>query len=122
NLPDLRGRMPIGSGNGPGLTPRTPGQFAGDETVTLTVSTIPSHSHTYNALAGNREATSPANNYLGAAAGNFYSQLDPTDQLLPMNAGIITSIGGNQPHNNMPPFVTFNFVICVNGTYPPRPF
>lgn len=121
NLPDLRGRMAIGAGNGPGLTPRIPAKSGGEETVTLTINTIPPHSHTYNALSGNREATSPANNYLGTAAGNFYSQLNPSDQLLPMNTGVIALSGGNQAHNNMPPFVTFNFVICANGAYPPRP-
>lgn len=120
-LPDLRGRMPLGAGNGPGLTARPLGQSTGEEGVTLTVSNIPPHSHIYNALSGNREATSPANNFLGTAAGNFYSQQDPGDQLLPMNAGAISVSGGGQPHSNMPPYSCINFIICVQGLYPSKP-
>ena len=122
-LPDLRGRMPIGMGIGvnPNLTPRQLGQFGGVETVALDVTQIPPHTHTYNALSGNREATSPAGNFLGISAGNFYSQQDPTDQLLPMNAGVISAMGGGQGHNNMPPFLCVNFIICALGLYPVRP-
>jgi microcystin-dependent protein len=121
-LPDFRGRLPIGMGIGvnPTLTPRQLGQSGGEETVTLTSSQIPPHTHTYNALSGNREATSPAGNFLGTAAGNFYSQQDPGDQLLPMNAGVIAPTGGGQAHNNMPPFLCVNFIICVDGIYPVR--
>jgi microcystin-dependent protein len=123
NVPDLRGRMPIGMGTGvnPALTTRQLGQSGGTETVTLNATQIPPHTHTYNALSGNREATSPAGNFLGNAAGNFYSQQDPGDQLLPMNAGAISPAGGGQPHNNMPPFLCVNFIICTQGLYPSRP-
>ena len=123
NLPDLRGRMPIGMGTGvnPNLTPRQLGQSGGAETVALSAAQIPSHTHVYNALSGNREATSPAGNFLGTAAGNFYSQQDPSDQLLPMNAGVVSTAGGGQGHNNMPPFLCVNYIICVQGLYPPRP-
>jgi microcystin-dependent protein len=120
-LPDLRGRMPIGYGAGPNLTTRQLGQFGGEEGVTLTTNQIPAHSHTYNALSGNREAATPAGNFLGTAAGNFYSQQDPGDTLLPMNSGAISMAGGGQAHNNMPPFLCVNFIICINGLYPSRP-
>jgi microcystin-dependent protein len=119
-LPDLRGRVSIGAGNGPGLTPRVPGETGGTENVTLTVDQIPPHNHTYNALSGNREAPSPEGNFLGTAAGNFYSQQDPGDLLLPMNAGAISNSGGGQAHNNMQPFLSLNYIICVFGIYPSR--
>lgn len=120
-LPDLRGRMPIGMGTGINLTPRPLGQSGGVETVTLNTTQIPPHNHTYNALSGNREAPTPANNFLGTAAGNFYSQQDPGDQLIPMNAGAISLTGGGQPHDNMPPFLCINFIICVFGIFPSKP-
>lgn len=119
-LPDLRGRSVVGVGSGPGLTPRALGESAGSENVTLTVDQIPPHIHTYNALSGNREAPSPAGNFLGTAAGNFYSQQDPGDQLLPMNAGAISLAGGGQAHNNMQPFLGLNYIICFQGIYPSR--
>lgn len=119
-LPDLRGRTPVGAGNGPGLTPRPAGQAGGSENVTLTSDQIPPHTHTYNALSGSREAPSPEGNFLGTAAGNFYSQQDPGDQLLPMNAGAISQAGGGQAHNNMQPFLSLNYIICVYGIYPSK--
>ncbi|GAB3521500.1 phage tail protein [Emticicia fontis] len=121
-LPDLRGRMPIGAGNGINLTARPLGQSAGEEGVTLTANNIPPHSHTYNAISGNRETTSPANNFLGNSAGNFYAQQNPGDQLLPMNTGAVSYSGGGQPHNNMPPYSCVNFIICIQGLYPTRPW
>ncbi len=119
-LPDLRGRMPIGFGAGPGLTPRQLGEKSGAEAVTLTTAQIPSHTHTYNALSGNRESTSPANNFLGVAPGAWYGQKDAGDTLLPMGAEAVSPAGGSQPHNNMPPYLGLSFIICLQGIYPPR--
>lgn len=121
-LPDLRGRIPLDMGTGPGLTPRPIGDKNGTETVTITSSTLPSHTNGSNGLNGPRETTSPANNYLGIAAGNFYCQQDPGDTLIPMNPSVISDAPGNsQPHNNMPPFLVVNYIICYEGLYPVRP-
>lgn len=119
-LPDLRGRMPIGVGASPGLTPRNLGEKDGSETVTLTTAQIPSHTHTYNALSGNREKPSPTGNFLGVAPGPFYAEMNTGDTLLPMNPAAISPAGGSQPHNNMPPYLGLNFIICLQGIYPPR--
>ncbi|GAB3521521.1 phage tail protein [Emticicia fontis] len=119
-LPDFRGRITVGMGSGPGLTPRPLGQYAGVETVTLNTNQVPPHNHVYNALSGSREAPTPAGNFLGTAAGNFYSQQDSGDQLLPMNEGAISPAGGGQAHDNMPPFLCINFIICVFGIFPSR--
>ena len=119
-LPDLRGRMPIGTGAGPGLTPRGLGEKSGQETVTLTPEQIPSHTHTYNALSGNREIPNPTGNFLGVAPGPFYAELHAGDTLLPMNPSTISPAGGSQPHSNMPPYLGLNFIICLQGIFPSR--
>ncbi|GAB3521517.1 phage tail protein [Emticicia fontis] len=119
-LPDLRGRAPVGPATTP--TPKPLGLKSGAETVTINSSTFPTHTHGSNGLNGARETTSPTNNYLGIAAGNFYCQQDPGDTLLPMNPRVIsTALGGSQPHNNMSPFLVVNYIICVNGLFPERP-
>lgn len=120
-LPDLRGRVPIGVGQGIGLTNRELGKVGGEEAVTLTTTQIPSHTHTYNALSGNRESKDPSGNFLGITPGLWYAQKNTGDTLLPMNAETVSSAGGGQPHNNMPPFLGLNYIICTNGLYPPRP-
>lgn len=124
-LPDLRGRFPIGFGQGTGLTPRQLGAFGGTENVTLTAAQIPAHTHALNGLSGGTESNTPAGNFLPEytnTAVKFYAKKDnPTDALLPMNAGSITNAGGGQAHDNMPPFLSVNFIICANGVFPPRP-
>ncbi len=119
-LPDLRGRMPIGFGTGPGLTTRQLGEKSGAEAVTLTTAQIPSHTHTYNALSGNREQPNPTGNFLGIAPGPFYAEMNAGDTLLPMNPASISPAGGSQPHNNMPPYLGLSFIICLQGIFPPR--
>ncbi len=128
-LPDLRGRLIIDSGQGyvtPGnpssgnLTYRARGLKEGEEKVMLSLSNIPPHTHTFNALSGNRESANPQDNYLGNTASNFYAEAKPTDTLVTMAAGAVGSIGG-QGHENMPPFICLSYIICVYGLYPPRP-
>lgn len=116
-LPDLRGRIAIEANS----TNVPLGLKAGTENVTITSGTFASHSHVFNGLTGTRETNTPGNNYLGIAAGNFYCQFEPGDQLLPMNANTVTAAPGNyQPHNNMAPFLAINYVICVEGVFPSR--
>lgn len=129
-LPDLRGRMIVGEGLGkenPGnsnsadLTYRKRGDIGGLESVPLSANQIPPHTHKYNALSGNRESSSPLDNFLGVAAGNFYASKGPSDQLRQMAPGAVENAGGGKGHNNMPPNLVINFIICVLGLYPPRP-
>lgn len=115
-LPDLRGRAPINPSESYPL-----GAAAGSENVTISPESFASHSHTYNGLSGVRESNNPENNYLGLAAGNFYCQLDSGDTLLPMNPFTVSlAPGGNQPHDNMAPFLATNYIICIEGIYPSR--
>ena len=115
-VPNLNGRVPLGTGPSTSL-----GEAAGTEMVTLTSSQLPAHSHTYNALSGDRETADPRNNFLGITSGPFYGQADPGDQLLPMNSNVISyAPGGSGSHANMSPYLTLNFVIAVEGLYPSR--
>ncbi len=121
-LPDLRGRIPLDKGAGPQLTPRNLADKGGAETVTITPSTFAAHTHVFNGLNGPRETTNPAGNYLGISAGNFYCQQNPGDTLLPMNSSAITTApGGGLPHDNIPPYLVVNYIICWNGIYPTNP-
>lgn len=120
-LPDLRSRFPMGMGQGPGLSPRNLGAFGGVENVTLTSNEIPQHSHSLNGINGSGDSTFIKDNYLTNSIGNnFYGVKSATEKTISMNAASIGFAGGGQAHNNMPPFLTVNFIICVNGLFPPR--
>ncbi len=122
NLPDLRSRSIIGTGDQSGLTPQTLGEAGGVEQVMLTQSQIPPHNHPYNALTGPRESKDPTNNYIGSAGGNFYARKDWDDKLIQMNQNMISQAPSKSlPHNNMAPFLCITYAICWKGEYPPRP-
>ena len=122
NLPDLRGRFPIGYGQGPGLTARQIGANGGVESVTLDANQIPPHNHSLNGINGSGDSQFIKDNYLtNSAANNFYGVKSPVEKTIPLNAASIGATGGGQPHSNMPPFLSVNFIICVNGIYPQRP-
>ncbi len=119
-LPDMRGRFPMHVGNGPGLTPRTLGESSGTETVSLTTSNLPPHTHSVTPLGSNADATqvSPANG-VPATKGRttLYAPGPGTVTMAPTTSG---STGGNQPVNNMPPYVVVNCYIAVQGVFPSR--
>lgn len=124
-LPDLQGRVPVGAGQGAGLTPRPQGLKDGAESVTLNASQMPAHNHTVNGLSGGTESNTPKDNFLPEYSNTnikFYGIKDkPTDTFLPMNAQTVASAGGSQAHPNMPPFLAINYIICTQGLYPARP-
>lgn len=111
-LPDLRGRLPIHQGNGFVLA-----ETGGAEEVTLTVQQIPAHSHAFLANSGAGSSSTPANNVLAAAAGNLYFP-PPTGSQVAMSPQVIGAAGGNQPHNNMQPYLCVSFIISLFGIYP----
>lgn len=116
-LPDLRGRVPIGYGAGPGLTPRTIGSKLGAEEVVVTTEQLPSHKHDVCATRSAATQTIPT----GAAPANGARKIyaDPTN-VVAMNASSLENEGGNQAHENMSPSMPLQFCICVNGIYPTR--
>ena len=110
NLPDLRGRVPIHEGSGPGLTPRAMGSTGGTEEVTLNISEIPAHNHALQAKTTSPNNNNPTSNFL--ARSPIYSS-GTSD--VSLNSASISSVGGSQPHENMQPFLTVNFLICTLG-------
>ena len=119
-LPDLRGRVPMhtGSGPGPGLSPRSLGETGGSEAVTLAAGQMPAHTHSLQVDSANGTTASPGGALLARdPAGTPAYGVNATGAL---SAQAIASAGGNQPHQNMPPFLAINYCIALQGAYPPR--
>ena len=126
-LPDLRGRVPIDQGNGPGLSSYVMGQRAGSESVTLTIPQMPAHNHAFNADASLGLTANPSNANLAQVViptqdepGSSFSTGTPANPAVLSN-GSISVQGGGQPHSNLQPFLVVNFIIALQGIYPPRP-
>jgi microcystin-dependent protein len=118
-LPDLQGRAPMHPGQGPGLSLHDLGETGGSETVSLLESEIPMHSHT---LRGNNtlgDSPVPAGNTLARFTGNVYQQTSNAN-LAMMAPESLPPAGGDQPHNNLQPYLTFYFCIALQGVFPPR--
>jgi microcystin-dependent protein len=109
-LPDLRSRVPVHVG--PGFVQ---GQTAGVESVTLTTSQIPAHSHVPLCNSGAGTNASPQNDVWAALDSNIYSDVAPSVIMAPSALG---STGGSQPHDNMVPFLVINFIISLFGVFP----
>lgn len=121
-LPDLRGRIPIHAGTGPGLSPRSLGARGGAETVTLNVNqaSIPAHRHPLRAVAARANSGDPQGAVLGAADGNVYAPAaSPTLALAPESVGE-HRFGGSQFHANVQPFLCIHFIIALFGIFPSR--
>lgn len=117
-LPDLQGRAPMHPGQGPGLSLHDLGETGGSETVTLLESEIPSHSHAVSVSASDATEPSPAGQLFAKGIGiGYYGVPGALTQLSP-NA--IAPAGGDQPHNNLQPYLTFYFCIALQGVFPPR--
>lgn len=109
-LPDLQSRVPIHMGNGYNL-----GQTGGAESVTLTTQQIPAHSHALIASTDVATLASPANAVTGQVASKLYRVPGAT---APMNSGLLSGAGGSQPHDNMQPYLTINYIISLFGIFP----
>jgi microcystin-dependent protein len=109
-LPDLQSRLPVHVGAGFVL-----GQTGGAETVTLTVSQIPSHSHVPQGSTAQGNAASPQGGVWAESVLNNYVSSAPS---VTMDAAAVSPAGGSQPHDNMCPFVAINFIISFFGVFP----
>jgi microcystin-dependent protein len=119
-LPDLQGRAPMHPGQGPGLSLHDLGETGGSETVTLLESEIPAHSHSLNASTQDGGDSHPVPNLLAQAIGVGPYNNQGTAPIVMMNANALAPAGGDQPHNNLQPYLTFYFCIALQGVFPPR--
>lgn len=130
-LPDLRGRVPIGPGQGPGTSNYTLGQMSGTETNTLNINQLPAHNHNGSLKVSSGNATqSAATNGAsiatpGNGSGRSFVATDGFNTVSPditLNAESVTTqnTGGNIPVNNVQPYLAMNYIICLQGLYPSR--
>ncbi len=118
-LPDLRGRIPIHAGSGPGLTPRNLGSRSGQERVQVTVAQLPAHSHALQASADPGSETGPEGN-LPAANTPVDIYKEPVPPGTDLETSAITAQGGSQQHENLMPFLAIYFIVALAGIYPSR--
>ena len=118
-LPDMQGNAPMHPGQGPGLSLHDLGETGGSETVSLLESEIPAHSHSVGAQNVPLSALAQAagNTFTHPANGNLF---DTGTTLVNMSGNMLAPAGGDQPHNNMQPYLTLNFCIALQGVFPPR--
>lgn len=120
-LPDLRSRVPVHMGQGPGLSYYSEGEAVGTETVTVLSSQLPQHNHLVAGSDTTGGQTSPINHFPGKDGGEaatVYTNSNPPSGL--MNPTMVALAGGSQPHNNMQPYLVINFCIALQGIYPSR--
>jgi microcystin-dependent protein len=118
-LPDLQGRAPMHPGQGPGLSLHDLGETGGSETVTLIESEIPGHSHTLRANTldiADTNVANPGASFALSSGGTLYQNTANGTA----SAAALAPAGGDQPHNNMQPYLTFYFNIAMQGVFPPR--
>lgn len=122
-LPNLQGRVPVHQGQGRGLSPYYIGENGGSEAVTLLTSQVPQHTHS---LQGNQRQAElntpgPANSLARSTPVTIYKTPAGIVPAQPLASGALGNpVGGNQPHNNLMPYITLNICIALTGVYPTR--
>ena len=121
-LPNMQGNAPMHPGQGPGLSLHDLGETGGSETVSLLESEIPSHSHfmrAHNGDQGDHQNPAPDTS-LAQSANGLAFQSNSSANLVNLSDQVLAPAGGDQPHNNMQPYLTFYFCIALQGVFPPR--
>lgn len=123
-LPDLRGRAPIGQGQGPGLSPVNLGQMGGANSVTILTNNLPSHTHTISVSTSSAAQASPLGNFLasvvdsqGGASTGYNTAPSGGATLSP---AAVNATGGSLPLNIQDPYLGINYIIAVQGIFPSR--
>jgi microcystin-dependent protein len=117
-VPDLRSRVPIHQGQGPGLSNYIMGQAAGTETVTVTPNQMPIHTHSVQVSSSPANTGVPSGTVtLGVAAADMYIAEAADVSMHPQS---ISSVGGSQPHDNIQPYLALNYIIATEGIFPPQ--
>jgi microcystin-dependent protein len=121
-LPNLQGAAPMHPGQGPGLSPRELGEAGGSDAVTLVEGEMPAHTHTLQAInaPGNAPFPTAGTAFARSTGGTPYVNAPTADQLTPLSPTAVAPAGGDQPHNNLMPYLTFCFCIALQGVFPPR--
>jgi microcystin-dependent protein len=120
-LPNMQGSAPMHPGQGPGLSLHDLGETGGSETVSLLESEIPSHSHGFMASTQPGEDPAPdSSEALARSVGANLYQTTVNANIVQLSGNALAPAGGDQPHNNMQPYLTLNFCIALQGVYPPR--
>ena len=120
-LPNMQGNAPMHPGQGPGLSLHDLGEVDGSENVTLLQSEIPAHNHSMMAQNQPAQLDAPGpDRTFARSSGGFAYKASPYNQIVQFSANMIAPAGGDQPHNNMMPYLTLNFCIALQGVFPPR--
>ena len=124
-LPNMQGAVPIHQGQGSGLSLYTVGQAGGSQSVTLLMSQVPPHSHTFNVTTASATSATIGNTVVPAAPAltnaSAYAVAQAADpSLVPQTLapGVMSSVGGSQPHSNLMPYLCINFCIALQGIFP----
>jgi microcystin-dependent protein len=122
-LPNLQAQAPMHWGQGAGLSARSVGESGGSDTVALLAAEMPTHQHAATAVAASGTTNSPggaawAEARFGRAADQIYS--NSATGAVAMSPNALATAGGGAPHNNMPPYLGMNFIIALQGIFPPR--
>ncbi len=116
-LPDLRDRIPVGVGQGPGLSQYVVGESGGSTNVTVLQTQMPAHNHSFGTNSGDADGTNPGGSVPARASGETPYVNGAANTPLSTTVGLV---GGSQPHNNMMPYLTVRFCICQFGVFPAR--
>ena len=131
NVPNLNGRVPLGAGQGQGLSNYVPGQVQGSENVTLVGGNTPAHTHTlfFSAKAATADSPKPkppsvkplavgANSQPILKDGIYTTLASGVKAGIALKKGSVTAVQGGQPHENRQPFLVLNYIIAWAGIYP----
>ena len=121
-LPNLQGNVPVGQGNGAGLSQRLMGDTGGEQNVTLTQNMMRSHNHGMSGVATSGSSVTPDPTMALAEPPTVVPiyQTSLGSPAATLSAGAVTPSGGGQPHNNLQPFLVLNFIIALQGIFPAR--